>query len=402
MSINAAGRISRRTFVKVASGSAVSLAVAEALTALGCTGKSNAPAKATSAATQPSAPASAPQIATSTATTSRPAGTTGAAAASKGLTVTFVAQQMSAESNQRSLKGFQDYLKGKNLSWNVTVTDAKGDPGTLSNMVTDAATRKVDAIVIAFGTLTAAQGALKAVADAKIPLFTLDSGYYPPSICDIASNNYDIGGKMSEYMVQRLLAEGKTNANICTVIANFHHGTRKRGKVLEAVLSENQWIKSLDSRVIQYEGFFETTLNTVRDWLTRFGDKIDAIWCPWDEPATAAAQAIVNSGRDVKSMFVVGADGHPPAVDQMRSNANWPLVATVAQAFELWGAVAAYFIEQIVAAGKPARDVVPIPVIDLPSPLIVKGINLPEQGKMPWQATDLYDLIEKQAISSAG
>lgn len=355
--------ISRRGFLKASGSAALSVALLEALAALGATA---APVRARSSAQ------------------------------GRSLTVAVIAQQMAAQSNQRTVAGFDSYLKAKNLTWNVNQTDAKGDPGTLSNMVSDAASRKVDAILVLFGTLTAAQGALKTVADANIPFFSVDSGWFPPAICDIASNNYLMGAQMSEYMVQRLLGSGKTEANICTIIANFHHGTRKRGKVLEQVLSENEWIKVLDSRVIQYEGFYETTLNAVNDWLTRFGDQIHAIWTPWDEPATAAATAIVNSGRDVTKIFVVGADGHPPAVEQMRDPA-WPLVATPAQSFELWGALAAYFIEQIVGAGRPVREVVPVPVIDMPTPLLVKGFNMPPQGKMPWEATDFYSVFEQQA-----
>lgn len=313
------------------------------------------------------------------------------------ISLTWVAQQQAAQSDQRALKGFEDHISAKNLDWDVTVADAKGDPGTLSKMVTDAATRGSDAIIVAFGTLTAAQGALKDVDEAGTPFFSLDSGYFPPAICDIASNNYEIGGKMSEYMVQRLLGAGKTQAKICTVTANFHHGTRKRGKVRDAVLTENQWIEVLADRVIQYEDFYEVTLNTTNDWLTRYGDEIDAIWTPWDEPATAAATAIKNSGRDVDDMFVVGADGHPPAVKQMRDDPSWPFVATPAQSFELWGALAGYFVDEIVGKGRPVEDVVPVPIVEVPAPMIVQGRNVPPEDKMPWEATDFYQTFEDKA-----
>ena len=313
------------------------------------------------------------------------------------ISLTWVAQQQAAQSGQRALKGFQNYVKSKNLDWDVTVTDAKGDPGTLSKMVTDAATRGSDAIIVAFGTLTAAQGALKNVEKAGTPFFSLDSGYFQPAICDIASNNYEIGAKMSEYMVQRLLGQGKDRAKICTVTANFHHGTRKRGKVRDAVLSENEWIEVLADRVIQYENFYETTLNTVNDWLTRYGDEIDAIWTPWDEPGTAAAMAIKNSGRDVNDIFVVGADGHPPAVKQMRDDSSWPFVATPAQSFELWGALVGYFVEEIVGKGRPTEEVVPVPIVEVPAPMIVQGRNVPPEDKMPWEATDFYQTFEDKA-----
>ena len=35
-------------------------------------------------------------------------------------------------------------------------------------------------------------------------------------------------------MIDRLLGDGKSKANICAIVANFHHGTRKRGKVMQA------------------------------------------------------------------------------------------------------------------------------------------------------------------------
>ncbi len=312
------------------------------------------------------------------------------------LNVAHIAQQMSAQSDQRTLNGWNDWIKRTGVKWNVTVTNAEGSPEKLSAMIEDAVSKKVDAIVVTFGTLTAAQGALQSVAKANIPLITVDSGYYPPALCDIASNNYTMGAQMGSYMVQSLLGQGKTQPNIVTITANFHHGTRKRGKVRDAILTENQNIQVLGDKVIQYDGFFETTLNTVNDWLNRFGDKIDAVWCPWDEPAMAASQALLSQGKTVKNTIVVAADGHPPAVEQMH-NADYPLIATCAQAFELWGALTASFIDEIVGKGRPAKEVVPVPQIDFPAPFLVKGVNLPDAGKQPWDTTDFYTLFMNQA-----
>lgn len=310
--------------------------------------------------------------------------------------VAFLVQQLSAQSGQRVLAGFENWVENSGLAWDVNVTDAKGDPGQLSAQIEDAVSRGVDAIIITFGTLTAAQGALQSIAESGIPMISVDSGYYPPAICDIASNNYVMGANMTSYLVQRLLSEGKTEPNICTVTANFHHGTRKRGKTRDAVLSENENINVLADQVIQYDGFFETTLNTVNDWISRFGEDIDAIWCPWDEPAQAAAQALISQGITVADAFVTGADGHPPAVEEMR-DPDFPMVATPAQAFELWGALAGSFVDEIVGKGRPAREVVPVPQIDFPAPFLVKGVNLPEEGAAPWQTVDFYQLFLEQA-----
>lgn len=376
-------RFSRRSFLRASAGAAAATSV-YGLSA--CAGPNQA------------APQAAPTVA---AAATAPAAAEAAPAQSGKLQVAWVAQQQAAQSDQRALQGFEDWMAQNGVDWDVAVTDAKGDPGTLSNMVSDAVTRQVDAIIVAFGTLTAAQGALQQVAASGIPFFSIDSGYFAPAICDVASDNYVMGANMGSYLVQRMQALGKTEPNICTIIANFHHGTRKRGKVLDVVLSENENIKVLDSRIIQYDKFFETTLNTVNDWLTRFQGQIDAIWCPWDEPAMAASQAILSRGLSVDDIIVIGADGHPPAVEEMRKP-EYPLVCTCAQAFELWGALVGTYVRDIVEQKKPVKEIVPVPTVSFPAPFIVKEVNLPEPGLLPWQTTDFFSLYMEAAKQGLG
>jgi ribose transport system substrate-binding protein len=322
------------------------------------------------------------------------------AADAKPVKLAVVAQQMSAQSDQRAWAGFQHWLKttGLDSTWHVTQTDAKGDPGALVSQIEDAITAKSDAIMVLFGTLTAAHSALQDLGKSNIPFFSLDSGWQAPALADITSNNWVMGGAYGQYMVEKLLAEGKSTANICAVIANFHHGTRKRGKVMREILGENQWISLKADRVIQYSGFYETTQNAVNDWLTRYGDQLDAIWCPWDEPAMAAAEVIMAHKLQDK-IFVVSCDGHPTALERMRTIPNYPLVATCAQAFELWGAYGGWMVNEIVGKGRPAKEVVPVPTVDFPAPLLVKGVNLPPADTPTYNATDLYYIYRERAIA---
>ena len=318
----------------------------------------------------------------------------------KPVKLAVVAQQMSAQSDQRSWAGFQQWLKATGLdkSWQVDMTDAKGDPGALVSQIENAITGKSDAILVMYGTLTAAHSALDDLTRSNIPFFSLDSGWQSPAIADITSNNWVMGGQYTQYMVDRLLSEGKQKANICAVIANFHHGTRKRGKVMRAVLTENEWISLQAERVIQYSGFYETTQNVVSDWLTRYGSDLDAIWCPWDEPAMAAAEVITARGLQDK-IFVVSADGQPTAVDRMR-NPAYPLKATTAQAFEVWGAYSGWLVNEIVGKGRPAKEVVPVPTVEFPAPLLINGINIPPASTPTYEATDLYYIYRNRALAA--
>lgn len=115
-----------------------------------------------------------------------------AQAAGKPLRVAVIAQQMSAQSDQRSWDGFQQWTKkaGVDKTWQIKQTDAKGDPGQLVSQIEDAITAKSDAILVMYGTLTAAKSALDSLKTSKIPFFSLDSGWQAPAIADITSNNY--------------------------------------------------------------------------------------------------------------------------------------------------------------------------------------------------------------------
>ncbi len=317
----------------------------------------------------------------------------------KPVKLAVVAQQLSAQSDQRSWAGFQQWLgkTGLDKSWQVNMTDAKGDPGALVSQIENAITAKSDAILVMYGTLTAAHSALADLATSKIPFFSLDSGWQSPAIADITSNNYVMGGQYTQYMVDRLLGEGKQKANICAVIANFHHGTRKRGKVMHTVMTENQWITVEAERVIQYAGFYEATQNVVNDWLTRYGSDLDAIWCPWDEPGMAAAEVIKSRNLQDK-IFVVSADGAATALERMRDT-TYPLKATTAQAFEVWGAYTGWLINEIVGKGRPAKEVVPVPTVEFPAPLLVNGVNIPPAGAPTYDATDLYYIYRDRALA---
>ena len=322
-----------------------------------------------------------------------------AQAKAKPVKLAVVAQQMSAQSDQRSWAGFQQWLgkTGLDKSWNVEMTDAKGDPGALVSQVENAITGKSDAVLVMYGTLTAAHSALDDLTRSGIPFFSLDSGWQAPAIADITSNNWVMGGQYTQYMVDRLLGEGKEKANICAVIANFHHGTRKRGKVMRAVLTENEWISLKADRVIQYSGFYETTQNVVNDWLARYGSDLDAIWCPWDEPGMAAAEVIKSRNLQDK-IFVVSADGAATALERMRDE-SYPLKATTAQAFEIWGAYTGWLINEIVGKGRPAKQVVPVPTVEFPAPLLVSGVNVPAAGTPTYDATDLYYVYRDRALA---
>ncbi|HHW01720.1 MAG TPA: sugar ABC transporter substrate-binding protein [Thermoanaerobacterales bacterium] len=302
---------------------------------------------------------------------------------SKELNIAWIHSNAAAKSEQRAKAGFEKFLQEKGWKWNISYSDSKGSGANVASFLENAVQRKPDAIILSMADLRASQASIDEASKAGIPIITIDSGWTPGVIVDITSNNYLMSAKVSAYMIDRLGGHG----NVILFKMAEHHGVRKRGEVLDVMIKENPGIKVLADHNIDYTNFYEDTLKTMEDYVTRFGDKIDAVWAGWDEPAMAAASVLQQHGLD-KKVFVVGIDGHPDAVDEIAKGGAFS--ATVAQAFELMGQRAAEYINSIVVEKKPASEVVPSTTVYLQSPLITNK-NIPAQGLLPWQGKDFYE-----------
>ncbi|MCA3254263.1 MAG: substrate-binding domain-containing protein [Alphaproteobacteria bacterium] len=234
---------------------------------------------------------------------------------------------------------------------------------------------------IAFGTATAtddAEGAVVAASDVRpgraaidaavaagIPVFSVDSGYIDGVVVDVTTNNWAMSSDVSPYLLDQLGGQG----NIIFLRMAEHHGTRKRGDVMEDVLKEYPDVKVLAEHNIDYTAFFEDTSRTMEDYAARFGSEINAVWAPWDEPAQAAINALTAAG--ITGVKVIGIDGHPQAVAEV-CKPDSMMIATVSQPFESMGAQVGQWIEEIVVNGKPADDVIPSKTVYMDAPLVTK------------------------------
>nr|WP_263324687.1 sugar ABC transporter substrate-binding protein [Neobacillus sp. Marseille-Q6967] len=299
------------------------------------------------------------------------------------LEIAWVHMNSAAQSEQRAKKGFEDYLKDKGYKWNLNVVDSKGSGQNLASNIEDAIQRKVDAIIISMADLRAAKASIEEAKKAGIPIFSVDSGWTDGILVDVTSNNFVMSSKVSSYLVDRLGGEGK----IVAFKMAEHHGVRKRGEVLDVIVKENPGIEVLEEHNIDYTNFYEDTLKTMEDYIARYGDEIDAVWAGWDEPAMAAASAIQAAGMDKDKIFVVGIDGHPPAIEEMKNGS--PIVASVAQGFETMGEKIGGYIYSILTEGKPVNEVINSTTVYVDTPLITDK-NPPKDGVAPYKAEDFY------------
>lgn len=289
-----------------------------------------------------------------------------AVVAEENIEVGFIATNFSSEAQGRVAQGFRSYVEDQD--WDIVELNSRGSIDEQSSQLENLVQMDVDAIVMAMGHPAEIKSAVQKVLDANIPLITIDSGYVDGVVTDITTNNFVMGAKISSYLVDSLGGKG----NIIVIKFHKHYGTRRRGKVLDVVLSEYPEIKVLDEYgVSATKRFMEDTRSAMETFALKHGDEIDGVWCAFDQLAYVSADVLEEQGIDTK---VVGVDGNEETFRRIESG---NMAATVAQPFEEMAKAAGNIIKEMVVEGKSKEEVAPNETMYIDAPLINKN-NLPE------------------------
>jgi len=302
------------------------------------------------------------------------------------LTIGWVELTADCQSCVKALKVFKQFIKDNNYDWKVETLNSKGDPAAVARSIEDFTTRKVDAIVTAFTVMKAGGAAIKAAGDAKIPIFSLDSGWTKGVVGDVTTDNFSMGAKIASYMVDRFGG----NLNVVSIYSDQHYGVLIRNEMLQNLTkSRYPGVKIIDTKNVTLAGNYQEATKAAEDWAARFGDKIDALYCGFDDPCEAASAAFQKAGLCVPAF---GIDGHAQAMAEIRKNDDkCGLVGTMAQQFGPFAVTVGQWINEILVKGKNVSEVIPIPEVYLPSKLITK-LNVPAVGVEPWTVPDYYTI----------
>jgi len=277
--------------------------------------------------------------------------------------VGFIATNFAAESQARVANAFENLAKVN--SWESVMLNSKGSYETQANQLENLVQMKVDAIVMAMSHPLEIMPALEKAFAAKIPVITIDSGYVEGVVADITCDNFVMGAKISTYFVDSLGGRG----NIIVIKFEKHHGTRKRGKVLDQVLSEYPGIKVLAEYTVPASArFMEDTRSAMETYAQRFGNQIDGVWCAFDQLAYSASDVLQEYG--LKNVIVVGVDGNQETFRRIKEGI---MTATVAQPFEEMASVAINLIKKIVVDKMPVSVAAPRKIIYVDAPLVDIG-----------------------------
>lgn len=298
-------------------------------------------------------------------------------AAPKEVKLGYVTATITATSQAREAKVVEEWCKEK--GWNLSLNNADGSWAKYADLIENLVESKVDAIIVSNADLPSIKPAIESANKANVPLIAIDSGWTPGVLTNITVNNFVMGAQISSYLADRLGAKG----NVVAIKFRQHFGCRRRGIELDTVLSEFPEIKLLDEHEMPPSGFVEDTQATLENWLNKYGDEIDAVFCAFDDLSSAAALTIESAGYTKDNIFVVGIDGTEQAYDLIRRGS--PFVATIAQPFEEYSEKALAIVEDIVVKGvEPNVATGGRSVIYLDAPLITQA-NVPASGKTPFE-----------------
>lgn len=267
-------------------------------------------------------------------------------AADKPLKVGFIATNFSAEAQARVAGAFEKIAKDKD--WDLKLLNSMGSVETQSNQMENLYQMKVDAVVLAMAHPQEMRPALDKLINAGIPVITIDSGYVDGVVADITADNFVMGGKVSTFLMDSLGGQG----NIVVFKFEKHYGTRRRGKVLDVVLSEYPGIKVLaEYSVVASKRFMDDTRSAMQTYVTRFGKDIDGVWCSFDNLAYACSDVLGEHG--LNDVMVVGVDGNEETFRRIRDGR---MAATVSQPFEAMAQEAVDLVQKIALDGMTAEE----------------------------------------------
>ena len=119
-----------------------------------------------------------------------------AGAAFAAARIAVITPYLAQPGTQFYVEAFEAAAKGED--WTVNVIDTKGDVAAVVSRLEDAATQKVDAVVINVDPEQVGAG-LEALKDAGIPVFGMDAGASPLLVANVTSNGYSMAADTAAY-----------------------------------------------------------------------------------------------------------------------------------------------------------------------------------------------------------
>jgi simple sugar transport system substrate-binding protein/ribose transport system substrate-binding protein len=280
--------------------------------------------------------------------------------------VGIIGFQFSSETHARVANAAAAAAKAK--GWGVTLLNSEGALPKHAEQFDALIAKKVDAIIIAMGKPVEADAQFKAAKDAKIPVITVQSGSSPHALFDIQTNEYKVGADAALYLLGQLGYQG----NIVTARFDLNVASRIRGRILDAVLAENQAVKEVGKfSMARTQSWRDDVRAGMQALLLQNQGKINGIWASFDGQAYIIDDLLQAQGVKKGQIPLISVDGGKETYARIADPAS-TFLATVAIPFEAMGKQAVDAIQTIVVEKKPKETVTSGPYLFTEAVLVDK------------------------------
>jgi simple sugar transport system substrate-binding protein/ribose transport system substrate-binding protein len=284
--------------------------------------------------------------------------------AASAFDVAIVAFQMSSETHARVANAAAAAAKAK--GWTVTILNSEGSLPKHAEQLDALIQRKPDAIIVAMGKPVEAEAQLKAAKAKGIPLLTVMAGASPHALFDIQVNEYKVGAEAALYLLGQLGYQG----DILTERFEGNIGTRIRGKVLDAVLSENTGVKVVGAHAMaRTQSWRDDVRAGMQALLLQHRAGLKGIWASFDGQAYIIDDLLRAQGVKRGEVVLVSIDGGVETYRRI-ADPDSTLMATVAIPFEEMGKKAVDSIDAIVVRKQPVDSITSGPYLFLDAVLV--------------------------------
>jgi ribose transport system substrate-binding protein len=205
---------------------------------------------------------------------------------------------------------------------------------------------------------------------------TVMAGTSAHTLFDIQVNEYKVGAEAALYLLGLLNYQG----NILAQRFDGNVGTRIRGKVLDAVLSENTGVKVVASHsMARTQSWRDDVRNGMSALILQNKGKFDGIWASFDGQAYVIDDLLRDQGYRKGDVKLVSVDGGAETYRRI-ADPQSTVLATVMIPFEQMGKAAVDAIETIVVQKKPKTAVTTGPYLYMDA-VLVDGANVAQFNK---------------------
>ena len=285
-------------------------------------------------------------------------------AAAQAVEIGVIGFQFSSETHARVANAAAAAAKEK--GWTVTLLNSEGSLPKHAEQFDALIAKKVDAIVVAMGKPIEADAQFKAAKDKGVPVITVQSGASPHALFDIQTNEYKIGADAALYLFGQIGYQG----NILSARFENNIASRIRGKILDAVLSENTGVKEVGKfSMSRTQSWRDDVRSGMQALLLQNQGKIQGIWASFDGQAYIIDDLLRAQGVKKGQIPLVSVDGGPESYRRI-ADPDSTFTATVSIPFEEMGRKAIDAVERIVVKKQPKDSVTTGPYLFMDAVLV--------------------------------